>query len=138
MKMAAWLVLHNPWRVRTWLMYYRTLYPSHKPDDFDNYMRALKDNLSEPGRFAAAAALAECSRAPAEERLERVAVPTLVIMGTKDRDFPDPVAEGRFIEERTGGTLKLVDGAGHYPQTEMPDTATPLILDFLGGPSAGA
>ena len=34
--------------------------------------------------------------------------------------------------EETGGTLKLVEGAGHYPQTEMPEQSRPLVLDFLG------
>jgi pimeloyl-ACP methyl ester carboxylesterase len=52
-------------------------------------------------------------------------------MGTKDPDFPDPAAEGRYIAEQTGGRLELVAGAGHYPQTEMPEVTAPLVLDFL-------
>ena len=52
-------------------------------------------------------------------------------MGTKDPDFPDPAGEGAFIASQTGGTLSLIDGAGHYPQTEMPDQTGPIILDFL-------
>jgi pimeloyl-ACP methyl ester carboxylesterase len=47
--MAAlfWLMLYNPWRVRTWSMYYGTLYPTQKPPDFNEYiMRAQV----EPGR----------------------------------------------------------------------------------------
>ncbi len=52
-------------------------------------------------------------------------------MGTKDPDFPDPVAEANTIAERTGGTAALIEGAGHYPQTEMPDKTIPVILDFL-------
>jgi pimeloyl-ACP methyl ester carboxylesterase len=52
-------------------------------------------------------------------------------MGTKDPDFPDPTAEANFIAEQTRGRLKLVEGAGHYPQTEVPDTTTPVIIEFL-------
>jgi pimeloyl-ACP methyl ester carboxylesterase len=56
---------------------------------------------------------------------------TLVAMGTKDPDWPDPTAEARFIAEKTGGQLALIEGAGHYPQMEMPDQTIPAILKFL-------
>jgi hypothetical protein len=39
---------------------------------------------------------------------------------------------GKYIAQATGGELRLVEGAGHYPQTEVPDKAIPMILDFLG------
>jgi pimeloyl-ACP methyl ester carboxylesterase len=52
-------------------------------------------------------------------------------MGTKDPDWPDPVAEAQFIVEALSGELALIEGAGHYPQTEMPDQTAPAILDFL-------
>ncbi len=131
MKAAAWLMMNNPWRVRTWGMYYGTLYPTRKPADFKDYLNQLMANMSQPGRFEAAVALAYSSRKPSEERLKRVKVPTLVVMGTKDPDFPDPVAEGKYIAEQTGGTLALVEGAGHYPQTEMPEKTTPIVIAFL-------
>jgi pimeloyl-ACP methyl ester carboxylesterase len=131
MKAGAWLVMNNPWRVRTWGMYYGTLYPTRKPADFKDYMNQLMENLAQPGRFDAASALANSSRQPSAERLKQVKAPTLVIMGTKDPDFPDPAAEGKYIAEQTGGTLALVEGAGHYPQTEMPEKTTPIVIDFL-------
>jgi pimeloyl-ACP methyl ester carboxylesterase len=91
----------------------------------------LKANLKQPGRFEAANDYGDASLQPAEERLGRVKAPTLVIMGTKDPDFPDPVAEGKFIAAHTGGKLELIEGAGHYPQTEMPEKTIPLVMDFL-------
>ena len=57
--------------------------------------------------------------------------PTLVIMGTQDPDFPDPAAEGKIVAEQTHGSLELVEGAGHYPQTEMPEKTVPIIIEFL-------
>jgi pimeloyl-ACP methyl ester carboxylesterase len=131
MNALFWLMVHNPWRVRSWVMYYGTLYPTRKPPDFKDYLSQLAGNMAQPGRFDAALALAYSSRLPSEERLKRVKAPTLVIMGTKDPDFPDPAAEGKFIAEQTGGRLELVEGAGHYPQTEMPEATAPLIVDFL-------
>ncbi len=136
MKGIVWLMMNNPWRVSTWLAYYRTLYPTHKPDDFRDYLDALAANLSQRGRFDAAAAMASAPRLPSSERLPQVKAPTLVIMGTKDRDFPDPAAEGKFIAEQTGGRLELIEGAGHYPQTEMPEKTAPIIVDFLNRSSA--
>ena len=126
-----WLMMNNPWRVRTWAMYYGTLYPSNKPADFKDYLNQLTENMAQPGRFSAAAALAFSSRQPSDERLKRVKTPTLVIMGTKDPDFPDPIAEGKIIAEQTGGNLKLVEGAGHYPQAEMPEKTALIVIGFL-------
>jgi pimeloyl-ACP methyl ester carboxylesterase len=131
MNALFWLMMHNPWRVRTWAMYYSAMYPSRKPADFADYLRQLTENMAEPGRFSAAIALADSSRQPSAERLNRVTAPTLVIMGTKDPDFPDPPAEGAYIAAQTGGDLKLVEGAGHYPQTEMPEETASLVLEFL-------
>ena len=111
-------------------MYYRMLYPSQKPADFEEYLRQLAENLAQPGRFSAAAAMTTTPRGPCTERLGRMKTPTLVIMGSKDPDF-DPVAEGKFIATQTNGRLEMVEGAGHYPQTEMPEKTAPLVIDFL-------
>ena len=51
--------------------------------------------------------------APAEAVVDEVAVPTLVVMGTLDPDFPDPAAEAAWVAERTGGEVLLVEDAGH-------------------------
>lgn len=131
MKAAVWLMMNNPWRVKTWIMFYRSLYPSRKPADFEQYLADLAANLAEPGRFAANKALGESSRRPSEERLPQVQASVLAVMGTKDPDFPDPAAEAAYIAEQTNGRFTLIDGAGHYPQTEMPEVTAFAILDFL-------
>ncbi len=88
------------------------------------------ENLAQPRRLSAAAAMTITPRSPCTERLGRVRTPALVIMGTKDPDF-DPIAEGKCIATQTGGKLEMIDGAGYYPQTEMPEKTAPLIIDFL-------
>jgi pimeloyl-ACP methyl ester carboxylesterase len=133
MQAAFWLMMNNPWRVRTWKRYYRSLYPTHKPADLGDYLDELGKNLAQPGRFDAAAALAFSSRQPSDERLDQVKAPVLVFMGSKDPDFPDPAAEGRLVAERTGGRLEMIEGAGHYPQAEMPEKTARVILDFFTG-----
>jgi pimeloyl-ACP methyl ester carboxylesterase len=131
-RLLFWLMMNNPWRVRTWVKYYGTLYPTCKPDDFEDYLRVLRANLSEPGRFDAVKRLGASSRQPSAERLSQVQTPTLVIMGTKDPDFPNPAEEGEEVAKEVGGELVLVEGAGHYPQTEMPEKTTPIVREFLG------
>ena len=136
-------LVSGPWKVHAWEWYYGTLFPTRKPADFDAYRAALRANLAEPGRFAAVKAMISRSDAAIEARLPSVDVPSLVLMGTKDPDFPDPEAEARWIADRLRGDVELVEGAGHYPQTEMPEITAPMISDFLDkvhgkGPESGA
>jgi pimeloyl-ACP methyl ester carboxylesterase len=92
--------------------------------------RFLAPKLSEAGYRAVAADL----RGHGESSVPwaaKVKAPTLVIMGTKDPDFADPVAEGTYIARQTGGKLELIAGAGHYPQTEMSEKTAPIVIEFL-------
>jgi pimeloyl-ACP methyl ester carboxylesterase len=126
-----WFMLNNPWRVQTWRMFYKSLYPTRKPDDFGEYLDKLTANFSEPGRFDALKSFPSSSRQPWAERLPQLDVPTLVMMGSKDPDFPDPVAEAQWLADQTRGKVVMIEGAGHYPQTEMPDQTAQAILSFL-------
>ena len=125
------VLMRVPGRVALWGTFYKTMYPTAQPDDFDAYLNDLKNTLQEPGRFEALRKVAFASKDAAEERLDKVTAPSLVIMGTKDPDWPDPVAEAKFIQEKLSAELVLIDDAGHYPQTEMPEKTTPAILEFL-------
>jgi pimeloyl-ACP methyl ester carboxylesterase len=130
-RLALAILLRGPWKVRNWISYYRTLYPTHKPADFEEYLESLERNLKEPGRFNAMMRLGSSSRIPSEERFNRIDKPVLVIMGTKDPDWSDPEMEAQFIVKALSAELLMVEGAGHYPQTEMPGRVSPAILDFL-------
>lgn len=125
------VLLRGPWKVPMWTTYYKTLYPTAQPADFDSYINDLKINLKEPGRFEALQGLGFTTKVASEQRLSQVNAPSLVIMGGKDPDWPDPLAEAQFITESLAAKLVLIDGAGHYPQTEMPEKTTPAILQFL-------
>lgn len=88
-------------------------------------------NLREPGRMAALRTMASLSKADTEAIVGRSRVPALVVMGTRDPDFPDPVAEARWLGEQLGSTPILVEGAGHYPHLEVPEQVAPALLGFL-------
>ena len=126
------VLLSGPWKVAGWTMFYKTLYPTRKPDDFDEYLDKMSANMREPGRFDALKGLGFSPKTASEERIGRVQTSSLVVMGTKDPDWPDPEAEGRWIVDHlSGSSLLLVEDAGHYPQTEMPEKVIPGLLDFL-------
>ncbi len=131
MKAMMWLLMKNPWNVASWLSYYRTLYPTQKPADFEAYLDQLRLTLRERGRMNAAYQYGAASLAESDRRLHELSMATMVVMGTKDPDFRDPRTEAARTAEEIGAELRLIDGAGHYPQTEMPDQTNPVIVDFI-------
>ena len=136
MKLAFNAMVAGPWGPSLWSMYFPNFYPSQKPADLDAYRSVLRANLSEPGRMAALRAMANRSDAAVEARLTNISAPTLVVMGSRDPDFDDPVAECGWIAEQVHGTALVVQGAGHYAHAEMPDQVGPEIVRFLSGTRA--
>lgn len=130
-KMMTALMFAGPWKVSAWSTYYKTLYPSQQPADYDEYITQLKDTLRQPGKFDAFKTMVTITRIESEKRLDRVNAPTLVVMGTKDPDWPDPTAEAAWIAGKLDAETILIEGAGHYPQTEMPQQTNPQIVNFL-------
>ncbi len=126
-----------PWGRAFWRRYYRSLYPSAQPEDFEDYLAALDANLKEPGRMQALRRTTFTSKQAAGDRLDQVQAPVLVMMGSADPDFKDAAAEGQWVAQHLNGKLYVVEGAGHYPHAERPDEAATQILSFfqaaLGG-----
>jgi pimeloyl-ACP methyl ester carboxylesterase len=111
------------------------LYPTRKPADFAEYKSRLLANLREPGRMAATRAMMDAPKADVEARRREVRARTLVVMGSKDPDFPDPAKEAADVAALLTGRFVMVEGAGHqaghYPHAELTEVAGPVILDFL-------
>ena len=128
------VLLVRPWGARVWGGYYDSLYPTAKPADHAAHRDAVVANLGERGRLEAVQAMFRDTKAAIEARLGEVTAPVLVVMGSKDPDFPDPAAEAALVAERLGGGVLMVEGAGHYPHAEMADAVAPAILSFLGAP----
>jgi pimeloyl-ACP methyl ester carboxylesterase len=83
--------------------------------------------------MAALLSMISLSKADTAAIVPRSRVPALVVMGTGDPDFADAAAEARGLAEQLGGQSVVVEGAGHYPHTEMPDRIMPQLLSFMGG-----
>ncbi len=128
----------GPWKVAAWSAYFGTLFPTRKPADFRAYRAALRANLAEPGRFEAVKAMMFSSEPDIAQRLAEVAAPTLVVMGSKDPDFTDPADEARRLADGLRGESLMIEGAGHYPHSEMPEAVATPVLAFLERTRRGA
>lgn len=131
LRLALRLALLRPWGPAVWRTYYRSLFGEPTPPDHADHVAAALVQLRRPRRWRAFQATARTSHAPAAEVLARVEAPTLVVMGEKDRDFPDPEAEARWVAEALRGDHVMIPGAGHYPMGEQPDVVLDAILPFL-------
>jgi pimeloyl-ACP methyl ester carboxylesterase len=119
------------WAAITWKAYLPKLYAGLRPADFDEYRARVVRELRRPGYAKAFSLTTRTSHTPAEARLVDIAVPTLVVMGDKDPDFPDPRAEATWIAQALRGEVVIVAEAGHYPQSQRPDVTTDVTLRFL-------
>ncbi|SFC35259.1 alpha/beta fold hydrolase [Devosia psychrophila] len=131
-KLSLKIGFAGPWRVGFWTIYWDTLFPTKKPADHAQVEAAITENLREPGRMDALIAMLGLSKADTAAILDQTKVPALIVMGTRDPDFTDAVEEARMLAGKLNAETLIVDGAGHYPHTEMPDLVSPRILSFLG------
>ena len=131
MKLLYRILFARPWGPGAWVKYYKTLYPGRLPADFADYAAKLQANLGQEGRIEALRSMLLASKHAAEERLARVAVPVLVLMGAQDPDFKDPQAEAGLVAARLRGEVRTLAGAGHYPHAEMPEQIGQIIIEFL-------
>lgn len=65
-----------------------------------------------------------------DARLDRLALPALVIFGREDRFYDVDVAVARYREVRTI-TTTVLEHVGHSPMIEAPDHVAELICNFL-------
>ena len=130
-KLMLRLALIRPWGPAAWKAYFRTLYPTRREAEYEAHFAEVTENLRSPGHWDAFHKTTHTSHDPAEARLGEVHAPTLVVMGEKDPDFPDPAIEARWIADRLKGEVLMVPGAGHYPQAEFPEVVSPAVVKFV-------
>jgi pimeloyl-ACP methyl ester carboxylesterase len=126
------------WAAVSWKAYLPKLYAGRRPADFEAYRSQVVASLHRPGHAKAFSRTTHNSHDPAEARLADVKASTLVVMGDKDPDFPDPKAEAAWIAEALHGEFVMVPEAGHYPQAQQPDITTDAVLGLLNGLGAHA
>jgi pimeloyl-ACP methyl ester carboxylesterase len=131
-KLMAFLITKPVLTRALWMTWFPHMFPK-RPADYDAMRATVKANLREPGRTTVLALMFASGHGAAEAKLPRAraaALPALVVMGTADEDFPDPLAEGRFVAQSLGGRLETLEGFGHQPHEETPAEVAALILGF--------
>jgi pimeloyl-ACP methyl ester carboxylesterase len=131
-KLMIRVAMARPWAGAMWKMYLPRLYAGRPAADQDAYLAEVASAMRQPGHTAAFSRLiAQLDHRVAEERLDAVRAPSLVVMGEVDPDFPDPKAEAEWISGRIGSQVVMVPEAGHYPQSQRPDIVSPAVISFL-------
>lgn len=64
------------------------------------------------------------------EAAQSVAVPTLCVCGTEDGATPPELVRS-LADLIPGGRFQLIDGAGHLPCVEAPDTLADMMMNFM-------
>ncbi|MDF1596032.1 MAG: alpha/beta hydrolase [Acidimicrobiia bacterium] len=125
------LMLRGPFAGGLWSGQFRKWHPAAPPADLGEQAAALAKMMADPRRRRAVRETLTAHRNGLAERIARVDVPTLVVMGGADSHFKDPAATGESIAADTGGKVHVVPDAGHYPHVEFPGQVTAEITDFL-------
>ena len=61
-----------------------------------------------------------------EQRLDAVSCPTMVVAGAEDTSAPAAAGQ-RIVDRIAGSTLHVIEGCGHFPPLEAPDTFNGLL-----------
>ena len=131
MRLVQRVAMAPLWAPLVWKSYLPKLYAGRRPDDFDAYRNQVVASLRRPGYARSFSRTTHTSHDPAEARLAEVNTPTLVVMGEKDPDFPDPKGEAAWIAGVLRGDVVMVPDAGHYPQSQQPEVTGAAVLQFL-------
>jgi pimeloyl-ACP methyl ester carboxylesterase len=76
------------------------------------------------------AAVDACFGVRIADRLPRIAAPTLVVWGERDRKTPRPLSE-RIAREIAGAQLAVVPDAGHLSVVDNPDGFAAVTVPFI-------
>jgi pimeloyl-ACP methyl ester carboxylesterase len=128
--LGRWM-LSGPWGRTGWISLYRSLFKGGTPTDHEEHVAAVRDAASGAERLRALREVGLSSKATCSEAAGQVKCPALVIMGSRDPDFPDPAAEATWLATSLRGRAVVQEGVGHYPHQERPEETARAILDFL-------
>ena len=107
------------------------IFASHAglPADLESHQRAERRRHTATGLAASLRGAGQGVMSPLHDRLALITSPTLVVAGALDAVGAD---RARVVAERIpDARLEVVDGAGHTPHLERPDTFERIIDEFL-------
>ena len=89
---------------------------------------------TQPRGFMQAAHLLVSEGYSPEEVGAKVRAPVLLIVGREDRVSPLPQNGEPLRRALSGARLEILEGIGHLPQIEAPETVNRLLRDYFAGP----
>ncbi len=75
--------------------------------------------------------LARDEEGHAQAAIATLALPTLLLWGAGDRNFPPSLHARRFATAIRGSTVAIIDGSGHYLPVERPDAVVAALRAFV-------
>ncbi len=122
----------RPWGPALWRIYAAKLWPG-LGDKARERAASTTALLQRPSRWPAfRATLAGADHRVAEPWIGRVQAPVLVVMGEADPDWKVPMNEAAWVASNFKDAETIaVQGAGHAPMLERPQTVNPAIDTFL-------
>jgi pimeloyl-ACP methyl ester carboxylesterase len=125
------LLLTRPWGPAAFMSYYPKMMPGPRPEDYATHRDRVRESLRRPGHWDALVRASRTSHAPAEQRLDAVRCPAVVIMGDADPDWRDPAAEARWVGDRLRAEVVVLPGVGHYPQAQAPAATASAVTRLV-------
>ncbi|POM81440.1 putative hydrolase or acyltransferase [Phytophthora palmivora] len=135
------LMFRSMYGAWVWTTYYKTLFPSKLPDDFETELEILKKHLSvQPRNIVNVGAFVRAGKATVASTLDDLGkcqtLPVLAFFGRKDPDYADVDSEIKWFTTAVPHAQCFEDAdGGHYPHLENPELVVKALEDILG--SAG-
>jgi pimeloyl-ACP methyl ester carboxylesterase len=131
-RIMASVLLVPPWGIAVFCSYFPRMYPTKQSADFTEHLSEVRMMLKEPGRLRALRLLFSESSGATYSRHSQIPAPVLILMGSRDPDFPHPDQTARQLAARLPhATVQMIEGAGHHAQAEMPEEVAQSILPFF-------
>jgi pimeloyl-ACP methyl ester carboxylesterase len=130
------LLFNRLWGQPAWVYAFKSFFVS-PPPDLPDYTAAIKAKmLSNCAHAGIIGAMIRATKEHAWGKIGTVNAPVLLIMGSQDPDFQDPVQETNFVASHLSNSrlveIAMMDEAGHYPHVEVPEKVAQATLAFLG------
>jgi pimeloyl-ACP methyl ester carboxylesterase len=109
---------------------------AYAPDTPYAVRKESEVRLSQAGAEVVHADFAACDAFDVMDRLERIALPTLVLCGAIDQMTPPKYAQ-HLAQYIPGARLELIEGGGHMAPAEQPAALALAIAEFLEELSGG-